>query len=418
MAKVWKRKDRDVWVVDYRDAAGRRVREAVSGDRNAALKVLAERIKEVEHAPANLEDRDITVQMYAERWLEAEKSHLEAKTHHSYEQLLKLHIFPAVGKVKVRELRRKAVRALLNEKCKAGYSKNTVRLIRAALSTVLSEAVEDEIITSNPILGMFRKQRHGEQTATPDVNPMAWEQLRAFERAIDTMIEDGVLHVRYAMLFTLMVKTGLRPGEALALKPGDVDVHRRKLKVERALTLNGRIKPTKTAETRMVDLSLWLAERLREYLLWLETESLERGGSEWLFPGDAWGVLDERQTRKVFYRILKRAELPEFRVYDLRHTFASLLLSAGVPLLYVSKQLGHTKPTTTLKYYAKWIPSGEQSYVETLDSPPSSEVGTKSWHQVNITGEGSAEGIDNNGGPCRDRTYGPLIKSQLLYQLS
>jgi integrase len=46
--------------------------------------------------------------------------------------------------------------------------------------------------------------------------------------------------------------------------------------------------------------------------------------------------------------------------YDLRHTFASLLLSCNVPLLYVSKQLGHAKPTTTLDHYAKWLPSGEQ----------------------------------------------------------
>jgi integrase len=62
------------------------------------------------------------------------------------------------------------------------------------------------------------------------------------------------------------------------------------------------------------------------------------------------------------------AQLPAFVPYDLRHTFASLLLSCNVPLLYVSKQLGHAKPITTLDHYAKWLPSGEQYFVHVPDT--------------------------------------------------
>ena len=51
------------------------------------------------------------------------------------------------------------------------------------------------------------------------------------------------------------------------------------------------------------------------------------------------------------------AKLPAFRLYDLRRTYASLLLAAGAPITYVSAQLGHANPSTTLRYYAKWIPS-------------------------------------------------------------
>src|SRR5262245_40628910 len=71
---------------------------------------------------------------------------------------------------------------------------------------------------------------------------------------------------------------------------------------------------------------------------------------------------------RAFHRVLEAARLPRFRVYDLRHTFASLLLSAGEPLLYVSQQLGHAKPTITLQYYARWIPSGHNHRVNVLDS--------------------------------------------------
>ena len=66
---------------------------------------------------------------------------------------------------------------------------------------------------------------------------------------------------------------------------------------------------------------------------------------------------DEARVRKVFKRGLGKAKLLAFRLYDLRHTFASLLLAASAPITYVSAQLGHVNPSTTLRYYARWIPN-------------------------------------------------------------
>jgi len=97
-------------------------------------------------------------------------------------------------------------------------------------------------------------------------------------------------------------------------------------------------------------------------------------------------------------------------VYDLRHTYASQLLAAGVPLTYVSAQLGHAKPTTTLQHYAKWIPGGEQRFVDLLDA----KVGTKTWHQTGVLEKEGLQVVDFIGGPSRTRTCDPLIMSQLL----
>jgi hypothetical protein len=68
-------------------------------------------------------------------------------------------------------------------------------------------------------------------------------------------------------------------------------------------------------------------------------------------------------VRKFHKKGLKDAKLPSFRLYDLRHTYASLLLAAGAPITYVSAQLGHSNPGTTLKYYARWIPSRGKRWV-------------------------------------------------------
>jgi integrase len=184
---------------------------------------------------------------------------------------------------------------------------------------------------------------------------------------------------RYRMLFVLMAKTGMRPGEAIALQPGDVDGGQHTIRIERAATLGGQVKSTKTAEVRLVDLSAKLIPKLEAYRAWLELESMTGrwGDTPWLCPNDQGRLYEERHLRRVFHRILHRANLPSFRVYDLRHTYASLLLSSGVPLLYVSQQLGHTNPTTTLRYYARWIPTGDQRYVDVLDA-----AAEKTWHQT------------------------------------
>jgi len=70
----------------------------------------------------------------------------------------------------------------------------------------------------------------------------------------------------------------------------------------------------------------------------------------------------------VFRATLRAAGLPRFRLYDLRHTFATHLLLQGAPITYVAAQLGHAKPTTTLTYYAHWIPSGDKRYIDRLET--------------------------------------------------
>ena len=120
--------------------------------------------------------------------------------------------------------------------------------------------------------------------------------------------------------------------------------------------------------------------------------------------------------------------LPSFRLYDLRHTYASLLLAAGAPITYVSAQLGHSNPGTTLKYYARWIPSRGKRWVDLLDRAANATVSAVTaaaeavsgpmwnqiWNQIDpkqqIGHSGDAEVPDSIGGPSRTRTLDPLIK--------
>ncbi len=418
MATIWKRKDRDVWVVDFRDATGKRQRKIAGPTREFAEQLLAQVIQTAKDTPADVRDRDITVKDYGTQWLANAEHDLASRTHRSYTQLFTRHIEPALGHLRVRELRRRDVRHMLTRKREAGLGKNSLRLIKATLSTMLAQAVEDELLQANPALGRFRGTRKAGQ-AVADVNPMSEEHTQRLLQTLSRLEAEHRLTPPHAMILALLSGTGMRPSEARALSVDDVDMWRKTVRVERAADLRNEVKATKTEESRVVDLSERLCQRLQAYLSWLTLEALAHGQAqpEVLFPGDASELLDESQLRKVFKWVLRQAELPAFRVYDLRHTYASRLLSAGVPLLYVSKQLGHAKPTTTLKHYAKYIPSENRRYVDALDND-SEKVGTKSWHQSEEMGEKDSEVVGKFGGPCRGRTYGPLIKSQLLYQLS
>lgn len=389
MATVWKRKDRDVWVVDYRDAMGTRIR-LVAPSRVEAEDLLAVKIREGKHAPTKREDRDLTLSVYAKRWLMTVTGHLAPVTHQSYAQQLNCHILPLLGHLRVRDLRRKHVKDLLTTlrmKLNAQgrpFSKNSLRIIKAVFSSLLCDAVEDELLLANPAMQLGRgKKKHLTHLTQDDVlsrlRPMTWAQLEVFDQTMSILQRDGLLDPRYRMLFVLMAKTGMRPGEAIALQPGDIDPRQHTIRIERAATMGGQVKSTKTNEVRTVDLSAKLIPKLETYRTWLEVESMTDrwGNSVWLCPNDQGKLYEERHLRRVFHRILNRANLPSFRVYDLRHTYASLLLSSGVPLLYVSQQLGHTNPTTTLRYYARWIPTGERRYVDVLDRGPE-----KTWHQM------------------------------------
>ena len=174
-----------------------------------------------------------------------------------------------------------------------------------------------------------------------------------------------------------------------------------------------------------------LATVLQRFATRRAAEKLQHGWSSmppWVFCNRSGHPLDESRVRKHFAQALQRSGLPGFRLYDLRHTYATLLLAQGTPITYVSAQLGHAKPVTTLQWYAHWIPRTDRRYVDALDTPVSA-----GWHQsgtisINVDMEGAEAALKKakppevSGGAMqathRIRTDDLLITNQLLYRLS
>ena len=308
--------------------------------------------------------RDVTVEQYASGWLQRLESDLRPKTVRSYRQLYRLHIGPTLGAFKVRQLDRVRVKMLLAEKSNSGLSRNTVRLIRACLSVLCSEAVDDGLLKENPTAGLWR---HGFQRAimlTPPIRPFSEGELVRFLAAVERFYPD------YYPLFLTLVRTGCRPGEALALQWPDLNFDRREIFIERSFSCR-QLGPTKTGRVRYVDMSRELASVLERVYGLRQRESRRTGLSqvpEWVFVSTVGKPIDEGRPRKIFRRLMVQAALRCHTVYDLRHTFATLHLAKGHPITYVSAQLGHSSASTTLRWYAHWLPTNDKRYADALDT--------------------------------------------------
>ncbi len=145
----------------------------------------------------------------------------------------------------------------------------------------------------------------------------------------------------------------------------DIDWNGKFIEVRRAINRFGEVSTVKTKNgIRRVDLSDHLLETLSDYRRERQQEALKKGRNEipeWVFASHSGSFTNINCVKtRNFKKVLKKAGLRSIRFHDLRHTFASQLLSNGTNLLYVSQQLGHCNPGITMKIYAKWIPNEAQ----------------------------------------------------------
>jgi integrase len=333
-----------VWCVRWREG-GRNRSKTYSNRRDAKLAeaelVRLKRLGALAQLDAGTETLD---EFVASTWAPEHAATLATSTRVNYAALYAKHVGPFLGGLPLRELTAERLSEWQKERRRSGAGPEAVRRALRLVGGILQLAVQRGRLPTNPA----RSVNTGKRVKPPEVRPLS-------PRTVETL--RAALGPRDATLVAVLAYAGLRPGEALALRWEDV--RERTLLVERALTW-GEVKATKTGGTRTVRLLAPLAGDLAEWQL----RCGRPAPRSLIFParaGGPWPRWDwQNWRRRTFGAALEAAGVEHARPYDLRHSFASLLLAEGRSVHYVARQLGHA-PSMTLDTYGHVVDEFEDA---------------------------------------------------------
>ena len=267
-------------------------------------------------------------------WAKAYAPSLAEATRRRYANMYDKHILPELGPLALREITPDVIARWQADRLSAGGGPVAVRGALKLLGSILQRAVEAQHIETNPV----RAVRGAPLPRKAEVRPLAPSEIERMRAAASP---------RDATLISVLAYAGLRPGEALALRWGDVRA--KTLLVERAIAL-GIEKDTKTGAHRTVRLLAPLEADLRDWRM----RTGRPPQQALIFParkGGPWSESTYRSWRRnTFRRTLRAAGIERARPYDLRHSFASLLLHEGASVIKVARQLGHDARLTLQTY--------------------------------------------------------------------
>ncbi len=305
-----------------------------------------------------------TVGQYMASWLKAARPSIRERTWVRYEQYVRLHVVPTMGKVQLTKLTPQHLQRLYAERLEAGLSPSTVHHLHATLHKALKQAVRWNLLPRNvaDLVDPPRIPRFEMTTLLP-------EQAR--------VLLDAAAGDRLEALYVLALTTGMREGELLALKWRDIDFDSNAVEIRGSLQRvpSGFIiaEPKTARSRRRVNLTNAGLVALRQHRARQGEERLRLGAawqkSEMVFTDEAGKPIDATKfLRNSFAPLLKRAGLPPMRFHDLRHTAATLLLGRGIHPKIVSEMLGHSQIGITLDLYSHVTPTMQREATEAMDT--------------------------------------------------
>lgn len=348
--------------------ASRRTTVYGATEREVVRKISAIRKRIDAGAPAK--DVGVSFDTYALSWVEStlEVSDRKASTKTLYAGLTKTHIIGSqLGALRLKKITPPAVERFLLALRKSGKSGSTIRQIYTIGRAILDAAVRDGLLARNPFAAVKRPK----VTAT-EAAYLSPDQVAALLKAAEPS--------RYAAMFALLVNTGLRRGEALALRWPDVDLTNKRARVRGTLArVDGDLVVTATKSersNRTIPLSEPAAGVLKAVKVRQAAERL-RAGSVWtdtgyVFTTELGQPCDPRNALRALKVAAAAAHLDGIGLHTLRHSAASVMLSAGVPLKVVSDLLGHSGIAITADVYGHVSPDVSRSAVEALSAALSS----------------------------------------------
>ena len=294
----------------------------------------------------------ITLRQFWPKFLEA-SPHLRPSTLVLYTGHAEKHLLPALGDRRLSAITSLDISAFIASQQQAGVGDATVRASFRLLRTILNRAVLGNLIGRNPAIGV-------------KVGPAPRREM-LFASAEQVANLASAAPRRYEALIYLLAYGGLRIGEAVALDVADLDLLRGRVEISKTVSEVAerlQVGPTKTGATRRISLPTFLQQMLAHHI---ELEHTAADGS--LFSAPEGGPVRPRNFRgRVFEPARRAAGLADgFRIHDLRHTCAALLIAQGAHAKEIAERFGHSSPVVTMSVYAHILPRLDQRLTSGLE---------------------------------------------------
>jgi integrase len=261
--------------------------------------------------------------------------------------MLRRYVRPNLGERVLAAMRPLDLQMAYQQMMERGLSARTIRYTHVVLRSAMRQALQWRLLLENPADGLKVPQQ-----PRNEMQALTAEQART--------LLNIALTTSYGPVVAVALTTGMRPSEYLGLKWQDIDWGRQTISVVRSIRrLNGRwcFSNTKRARSRHpIRLQSWIVALLRELRTETSATSSCPEAVDLVFRTPSGGPINADILAKRFKSILKRAGLPRLRLYDLRHTAATIALAVGVSPKVVSEQLGHASTAFTLDTYAHVLP--------------------------------------------------------------
>jgi integrase len=359
------RKDyRGKWTL-FIQKGGERTNHTFGEDREALTKA----VKAAEAISSRLDNRLKAIQTpqvdaniptfkgYSAEWVEQNSGRWDMYTYMRYESILRLHIwpYPPFTNGNIVEIARTDIKKRLRLLLKS-HSPATVQLVHTVFCSILREAVDDKLISSNPAEGLLKSvlpPKNKRRVKEPD--PLDMEERDRFLEHAEKICSFDELLILKVMLFA-----GFRLGEVLAMGLEHLDSEKMLYHVSHSYKLY-RFGLPKKGKKRFVDLPDFLVQDLKRHVQNRRKESLRSGdGGEvdllFVDPREKGLPYSQRKVQGLVKRVCSHAKLRRRHPHDLRHTYATILLMAHQSPAYVQNQLGHSSISITVDIYGHWIP--------------------------------------------------------------
>jgi integrase len=296
----------------------------------------------------DLEGAKITLNEYLDRWLKtAVGPRVRPKTFQDYQGMLHRYVRPVLGERILAALRPLDLQAMYQHMTERGLSARTIRYAHVLMKGAMQQAVRWRLLLENPADGLKVPQQ-----VRNEMRSLTIEQARALLKAAGG--------TKYGPVLAVALTTGMRPSEYLGLKWQDIDWARQTVSVVRSIRrLNGKwcFSDTKRLRSRRpIKLQSWIVSLLHDLCTKVSAQDSYPEARDLIFRTPSGQPISADYLAKHFRSMLDLAGVPRIRLYDLRHSAATIALAAGVSPKVVSEQLGHASTAFTLDTYAHVLP--------------------------------------------------------------